>query len=513
MKFHCDKCEARYSISDDRVRGKILKVRCKKCTHVITVSEDAMTEEKQKPLTPGPLKGQFEEWFLAIAGKQSGPFSLDEAKEWIKGKPHDVEIHCWTEGYDKWKVSERVSHFRGIKNREKSSNPIGLDLAMPSSSLGANLGSVDKGHLSGQNPGDSEWADDQATRINDEQNPLAGLGLGPGDSSGFMAPPQAGAPHLSDQGREADVFEQNAREARESQHASLFDSVPAKDEDLDFDIGEASRVVQLPELMAANAQNLPYSGQGGAGGASSGFVKGDDSFGAGGFGRNGFGGQVSSGTSSILPSSQESKKKDKKLLILFSLGGLLLMGLFGLLVFKFWPDSSGKEEISRGAYGGTDLGAQFENGQIREKTVIKEVNKETGRKVPRRNSRQNRTNNVSTTKKTTKTRGTGAEEFEFGGTKKATGPLDGGDLVKAVKKYHPYIKRCYERALKKDPFLKSKKANVSVKVSSSGKVTSVKIPGLSGTELGNCLQGNIRRWKFRESSETFSGQFPLIFGS
>lgn len=39
MKFLCDRCKTRYSIADDRVRGKILKIRCKSCAHVITVRE------------------------------------------------------------------------------------------------------------------------------------------------------------------------------------------------------------------------------------------------------------------------------------------------------------------------------------------------------------------------------------------------------------------------------------------------------------------------------------------
>jgi predicted Zn finger-like uncharacterized protein len=39
VKFACDRCKTRYSIGDDRVRGKILKIRCKTCANVITVRE------------------------------------------------------------------------------------------------------------------------------------------------------------------------------------------------------------------------------------------------------------------------------------------------------------------------------------------------------------------------------------------------------------------------------------------------------------------------------------------
>ena len=40
MKFLCDSCGTKYSIADDRVKGRVLKIRCKKCDFVITVREE-----------------------------------------------------------------------------------------------------------------------------------------------------------------------------------------------------------------------------------------------------------------------------------------------------------------------------------------------------------------------------------------------------------------------------------------------------------------------------------------
>jgi predicted Zn finger-like uncharacterized protein len=39
MKFVCDRCQTKYSIADERVRGKVLKVKCKSCANLITVRE------------------------------------------------------------------------------------------------------------------------------------------------------------------------------------------------------------------------------------------------------------------------------------------------------------------------------------------------------------------------------------------------------------------------------------------------------------------------------------------
>jgi predicted Zn finger-like uncharacterized protein len=50
VKFLCDRCKTRYSIGDDRVRGKILKIRCKNCANVITVREGMMADPDAPPI-------------------------------------------------------------------------------------------------------------------------------------------------------------------------------------------------------------------------------------------------------------------------------------------------------------------------------------------------------------------------------------------------------------------------------------------------------------------------------
>lgn len=41
MKFVCERCQTRYSIADDKVRQKILKIRCKTCDNVITLRDSS----------------------------------------------------------------------------------------------------------------------------------------------------------------------------------------------------------------------------------------------------------------------------------------------------------------------------------------------------------------------------------------------------------------------------------------------------------------------------------------
>jgi predicted Zn finger-like uncharacterized protein len=53
VKFLCDRCKTRYSIGDERVRGKILKIRCKNCANVITVREGMVADlDASQPAAP-----------------------------------------------------------------------------------------------------------------------------------------------------------------------------------------------------------------------------------------------------------------------------------------------------------------------------------------------------------------------------------------------------------------------------------------------------------------------------
>jgi len=145
VKFLCDRCKTRYSIGDDRVRGKILKIRCKNCANVITVREGMSADElgessRGRPTTGAPIPSASapagsalasafqqqvakpppaleEEWYVSIDGDQSGPFSLADAQRWIAAKPFDADVHCWSEGFDDWLPVDKVSHFRGLRKK------------------------------------------------------------------------------------------------------------------------------------------------------------------------------------------------------------------------------------------------------------------------------------------------------------------------------------------------------------------------------------------------------------
>ena len=137
MKFSCERCKTRYSIADERVRGKILKIRCKTCSSVISVREGmedggagAPSVAHAEASSPGhavppsatvqlaavdPPPSLHEEWFVSIDGQQEGPFGLAHAQAWVAARAASDELFCWSEGFDDWLPVEKVSHFRGLR--------------------------------------------------------------------------------------------------------------------------------------------------------------------------------------------------------------------------------------------------------------------------------------------------------------------------------------------------------------------------------------------------------------
>jgi predicted Zn finger-like uncharacterized protein len=131
MKFVCDRCQTRYSIADEKVRQKILRIRCKTCGNVIVVQGErvapslagpaAMPRSQAKPAAPPPPPlptssapasaslGGGVEWYVSISGAQAGPFSRADAAKRILAAKAGQPVHVWKDGMSAWKPAREVS--------------------------------------------------------------------------------------------------------------------------------------------------------------------------------------------------------------------------------------------------------------------------------------------------------------------------------------------------------------------------------------------------------------------
>src|SRR5687768_547844 len=114
MKFVCERCHTKYSIADDKVRQKILKIRCKTCENVITIRDAVVVNEagpqrSEPPPTPGASSPRSVEWHLAVNGRQEGPLGLSALVTRVQAAGRDDEVYVWNEHLDGWKEPKTTS--------------------------------------------------------------------------------------------------------------------------------------------------------------------------------------------------------------------------------------------------------------------------------------------------------------------------------------------------------------------------------------------------------------------
>jgi predicted Zn finger-like uncharacterized protein len=100
MKIVCDSCGTKYSISDDKVRGKVFKIRCKKCSHIIVVRGTNEAAAAAAPAAAAPADAGG--WHLVVDGDQVGPVSEADIRGRIERGEVNAETYVWKEGFADW---------------------------------------------------------------------------------------------------------------------------------------------------------------------------------------------------------------------------------------------------------------------------------------------------------------------------------------------------------------------------------------------------------------------------
>jgi predicted Zn finger-like uncharacterized protein len=105
MKIVCDSCGAKYSIADEKVAGKVFKIRCKKCSAVIVVKGD---QEETDEATRVYDYGSEAVWHVVGGGDQQGPVTPRQLGEMLAAGTIDWEAYVWREGMDGWQPAKDV---------------------------------------------------------------------------------------------------------------------------------------------------------------------------------------------------------------------------------------------------------------------------------------------------------------------------------------------------------------------------------------------------------------------
>lgn len=179
MRFACEQCQTKYSIPDDRVRGKILKIRCKNCGCLISVSEGGVrTARADSPSIGGSMSGlaaeapaeggdstmiggmadffgkgfptaDADDWHLSIDGNQNGPMPLaDLTQRILEQAGSSAELYIWRDGFDGWKAVDAVPEVQAAveKARGAPSKPAAADAKPAAAAAKAPLAALEGDH-------------------------------------------------------------------------------------------------------------------------------------------------------------------------------------------------------------------------------------------------------------------------------------------------------------------------------------------------------------------------------
>src|SRR6476659_9415300 len=123
MKIVCDACQAKYSISDDKVQGKVFKIRCKKCSNIIVVRGGAGAAEAAPAAQEKDTRvydygadaagggGDESVWHVVINQHQVGPMTAAEVQQKFSSGEIDAETYAWREGFADWMPLSQVDAF------------------------------------------------------------------------------------------------------------------------------------------------------------------------------------------------------------------------------------------------------------------------------------------------------------------------------------------------------------------------------------------------------------------
>lgn len=112
MRIVCDSCGAKYSVSDEKVAGRVFKIRCKKCSATIIVRGDQVEVPKAKDTGVDNTQSYDENpeavWHVVVDEEQQGPFTNEQLDDMLNRGAIDMDSYVWREGFEGWLVLRDV---------------------------------------------------------------------------------------------------------------------------------------------------------------------------------------------------------------------------------------------------------------------------------------------------------------------------------------------------------------------------------------------------------------------
>ncbi|HEY8038939.1 MAG TPA: zinc-ribbon domain-containing protein [Polyangiaceae bacterium] len=113
MKITCQSCQSKYNVADEKVQGKIVKIRCRKCgaTIVVNGTGGASTNGTPAPDTTaqtGAVGGADAQWHVNVGDNDQRTLTLAELVDAYNTGVVTQETFIWCDGMDDWRPLAEV---------------------------------------------------------------------------------------------------------------------------------------------------------------------------------------------------------------------------------------------------------------------------------------------------------------------------------------------------------------------------------------------------------------------
>ena len=142
MKIQCQSCQAKYTIADEKVLGKVVKIRCKKCSATIVINgNETRAPEDNGDTHVFDYAGQAnDQWTVNVAdGDQRTMTGQEIVAEYRAGVVND-ETYCWKDGMADWLPVREIDQLYGAVKLGPARGPsdsLHDDISVPPQSIPA----------------------------------------------------------------------------------------------------------------------------------------------------------------------------------------------------------------------------------------------------------------------------------------------------------------------------------------------------------------------------------------
>jgi predicted Zn finger-like uncharacterized protein len=106
MKITCQSCQSKYNVADEKVQGKIVKIRCRKCGATIVVQGSGGASANGSGTAVGAAVGgdaDGVQWHVNVGEGEPRTMTLGELVEAVNAGTVAQDTFIWADGMDDWK--------------------------------------------------------------------------------------------------------------------------------------------------------------------------------------------------------------------------------------------------------------------------------------------------------------------------------------------------------------------------------------------------------------------------